>query len=123
MTRFVDDKTQLIWHEIILTSLIGVSLAFAAAYVHTYKLVNRLGQRAKVTKRFGEEDIWHFLHNRPEIYWVYVRDHKYDLCHRCWIEAYSDPYKERELLLRDNRRRQDSPADRGHNNLPRGVVS
>lgn len=98
---FVDDKAQLIWHEIIPTSFIGVSLAFAAAYVHTYKLINRLGRWAKVTKRFGEEDIWHFLHNRPEIYWVYVRDHKYDLSYRCWIEAYSDPYKERELLLRD----------------------
>src|SRR5258705_8556725 len=61
---FIDDKAQLIWAQIILTSFVGLSLAFIAAYVHTHKLVNRLGRWAKVTKRFREEDVWHFLHNR-----------------------------------------------------------
>ncbi len=98
---FFDEKTGLVWHEIIIASLIGILLAFVAAYIHTHKVVTRVGQFVRATKSFGEEDIWHYLHNKPDVYWVYVRDHKYDLSYRCWIEAYSDPFKERELLLRE----------------------
>lgn len=101
LQAFFDEKTQVVWHEIIYASLIGVLLSFIAAYIHTYKLVTRFGQRVGATKSFGEEDVWDFLHNRPDIHWVYIRDHKYDLSYRCWIEEYSDAFKERELLLRE----------------------
>src|SRR5882672_6075439 len=101
LQAFFDEKAQLAWREIVYSSLIGVLLSFIAAYIHTYKLVTRLGQRIGATKSFGEEDVWDFLHNRPDIHWVYIRDHKYDLCYGCWIEEYSDAYKERELLLRE----------------------
>ena len=98
---FFDEKAGLVWHEIIIASLIGVLLSFIAAYIHTYKLVTRVGQLVRATENFGEEDIWHYLHNKPDILWVYIRDHEYDLSYSCWIEAYSDAFKERELLLRD----------------------
>ena len=37
----------------------------------------------------------------PEYEWVIVRDHKINLLYFGWIQAYSDSYKERELLMGD----------------------
>ena len=54
-----------------------------------------------MTKRFGDEDIWDFFHDIPDIEWVFVRDHSFNLNYYGWIQAYSDPNEPRELLLRD----------------------
>jgi hypothetical protein len=101
LQAFLDEKVQVVWQEIVYASLCGVLLSFIAAYIHTYKLVTRFGQLVRATTSFGEEDVWDFFHNRPDIQWVYIRDLKYDLSYRCWIEEYSDAFKERELLLRE----------------------
>ncbi len=88
-------------HAIIWASLIAFPIAFVASYIDYHKVVNKLGKKLRVTKRFGDEDVWDFLNRSPDIKWVYVRDHKYDLNYFGWIQAWSDPYKEREVLLRE----------------------
>lgn len=98
---FFDEAVKVQWHEVLFATLIGVLLSFIASFIYMKRLVNRFGQHIGVTNHFGEEDIWYFFHNVPDVQWVFIRDHKFDLAYRCWIEAYSDPYKERELLLRD----------------------
>lgn len=100
----LDKNVAIEWSEIIIASLIGVPVAFIASAIHTYKLINLLGQRMRVTRRAGDEDVWDGFHNlpdTPEYQWVFVRDHKTELVYYGWICAYSDSEKERELLMRD----------------------
>jgi hypothetical protein len=95
------DKT--VGHAIIWAALIALPVAFIASYIDSNKVINKIGQKLKATTRFGDEDVWDFLHHSPAIRgnWVTVRDHKLKLNYLCWIQAYSDSGKERELLLRD----------------------
>jgi hypothetical protein len=62
-----------------------------------------VGKAIRATTRFGDEDVWDFVHRSPDVRggWVVVRDHKLNLYYYCWIQAFSDSGKERELLLRD----------------------
>lgn len=100
----LDEKVAIAWSEIIIASLLGVPIAFFASAIHTYKLVNRIGRLIWVTRRFGDEDVWDYFNNLPDIpeyEWVFVRDHKTGLVYFGWIYAYSDSEKDRELLMCD----------------------
>lgn len=90
-----------IGHAIFFSSLISVPLAFAASYVDEYKLINKFARLIKASQRFGDEDVWDYFRRSPDTRWVYVRDLRNDIYYYGWIQAWSDPYKERELLLRE----------------------
>lgn len=100
---FSNEAVSLPWHEIILSSLIGLALAIAAARVYTKQLINRLGQAMRVTNRIGDDDLWNYLnhHLNPEIGWVFVRDHKLGLLYYGWIKVASESGEEREMILTD----------------------
>lgn len=100
----LDEKASVVWYEILLASLFGLPLAFIASYVHSNKLINKFGRLVRVTKKFGDEDVWDFFHNlpeKPEYEWVYIRDHNKNLVYFGFIHSYSDSEKERELLMGD----------------------
>jgi len=89
------------WHEVAWASFAASGVSVLASYAHTYKWVSRLGRKARMTNRFGDEDVWEYLHNSRDIEWVFVRDHKLDLIYYAWISAFSDSEKDREMILRD----------------------
>ena len=97
---FFDEKIPIEWHELLYASIVGILLSVVASYVHRYKLITRFGAFIGATQTIGDDDVWEFFHNAPDV-WVDVRDHKHDLVYECWIQVYSDPYQDRELLLRD----------------------
>ena len=86
---------------ILFSALISIPLAFAASYIDEYKIISRFSRFIKASRRFGDEDIWDYFNRSPDIKWVYVRDLKRDIYYYGWIQAWSDPHKERELLLRE----------------------
>jgi hypothetical protein len=88
-------------HAIFFASIFVVPIAIIASYVDEYKLINKFARRIKATRRFGDEDVWDYFNRSPDIKWVYVRDQKREVYYHGWIEAWSDPYKDRELLLRE----------------------
>lgn len=89
--------------EILRVSLTAIPIAFLASYFYQHKLWNRLGHLLKATARYGDQDLWDYFHNIKNIEWVFVRDHKLELTYFCWIAAFSDSEKARELILKDVR--------------------
>ena len=68
--------------EIVLATFISTIVALLACYIDEYKVINRVGRKLRATKRFGDEDVWDFIHHsRPTVNWMLVRDHKLDLCY------------------------------------------
>lgn len=100
---FSNESVPLPWHEIIISSFIGVALAVVAAYIYSNQLINRLGQRMKVSSRIGDDDLWNYFHHHlnPEIGWVFIRDHKLGLLYYGWVKVASESEQERELILID----------------------
>ncbi len=88
-------------HAILFASFAAVPIALVASYFDEYKLINKFARRIKATRRFGDEDVWDYFNRSPDIKWVYVRDQKRGVYYHGWIQAWSDPYKDRELLLRE----------------------
>jgi hypothetical protein len=86
---------------ILSATVIGLVLALIASYVHTNKLINKLGSRFGATTRYGDQDVWTFLLNSSSVEWIYFRDHKYDLVYMGKVLVYSDTQEKRELLLED----------------------
>jgi hypothetical protein len=86
-----DDKlpvdTQVV-REIVGSAIAGIPIAFVASYFDQYKVINRTGKWLRATRRFGDEDVWDYLHRSPNVIWVCVRDHKVDLAYYGWVEAY-----------------------------------
>jgi hypothetical protein len=99
--EFLVEAEPVYGERILIAAAIGLFVAFGAAYFDEYKLIHKFARYSKATRRFGDEDVWDYLNRSPDIKWVYVRDHKHDLYYYGWIQAWSDPYKERELLLRE----------------------
>lgn len=100
---FFDEKAFVDLWEIFYASFLSVPLALLASYSYRYKWLNKIGQKIGATTRFGDEDVWDFVHHSPALrgQWVTVRDHKLKLNYLCWIQHFSDTDRERELLMRD----------------------
>lgn len=89
--------------SILVSICIAPVLAFALSAVKNHKLVNRTARAMRVTKKFGDRDVWSFLMNSESTDWVVVRDPEHGLYYLGQITAYSDEESTREILLRNTR--------------------
>ena len=57
-----DESVPVRWTEVVVASLVSIVLAILASYVQKFKLINRFGRKIRATHRFGDEDVWEYLH-------------------------------------------------------------
>lgn len=99
---FSNEQAALNWCEIGYASLIGLTLAVIASYLHTYSIITWLLRIIRATNRVADEDIWELFHNSKKTNdWLFIRDHKLNLIYFGYIARYSDSGKERELVIDD----------------------
>lgn len=83
----------------------GVVLAYLLSYLARFNVVNLIGQKIGATRRYGDEDVWHYFHNAPDDQknggWIMVRDLRAGLVYYGAISTWSDSGMERELVLYD----------------------
>jgi len=87
------------WDILLYICLVGILISIIVSYFHNYKLINKIGRLLRVTRSFGDENVWEFLNNSPELAWVYLRDLTNDLTYYGRVLAFSTSDKKRELLL------------------------
>ena len=96
-----NDQLSIPWDEVAVGSFFGIILSFIGSFAWKHNLINRLGKFLRVTKRWSDEDVWHYFHNLQGQQWVFVRDQKRNLCYYGYIQAFSESGDDRELLLQD----------------------
>ncbi|MGM0878098.1 MAG: hypothetical protein ACQEWV_26135 [Bacillota bacterium] len=74
--------------------MISVLLAFLISVGINRKLLHRFAKNLKITKKFGQLDVWSYTFDSPDIGWVIVRDLDKDLMYQGWDEAFSDTHLE-----------------------------
>lgn len=89
------------FNQLGIVTLISFFLGILFTYLFNYKVAFRIAHFLKMTKRFGDLDVWAYTMNSPDIDWVTVRDKSNDLTYTGWINAFSDTYDTAELLLKD----------------------
>ena len=74
-----------------------------AAAIANRKLLHRWIARPLGTQRYGDDDVWTFLMDSKDLglEWIVLRDHRFGLAYKGWIQLYSDSGMSRELLLND----------------------
>jgi hypothetical protein len=97
----IDEKLRISWGEIALATLAAVVLGIGVSAALNHQFIHTAANRLRITKKFGDLDVWALLFNSPEVGWVVVRDLANDLTFRGWVDAYSDHGATPELLLRN----------------------
>lgn len=101
LMALVDSSATIDFKEIIFVSGVAVVLSLIFTACNTYKIHTCIAHKLRITKKFGELDVWGFVFNSKEVEWVTVRDHKNDMMYDGWVKAFSDDSINAELLLRD----------------------
>lgn len=85
--------------EIFYSFLVSIPLGFLISSTLNHKVIITIAQKLRVTRRFGDDDVWTFFLNSPNTEWVFVRDNYKDLTYYGHLDAYSTSYNKREVLL------------------------
>lgn len=94
-----EGKAKISLKEILQVCVISAVLAILIIVISTHKVHFRLFQTLKITKKFGEQDVWGFLMNATSTEWITVRDIENNIMYDGSVKAFSDNSKEAELLL------------------------
>ncbi|MFA7567540.1 MAG: DUF6338 family protein [Alkalispirochaeta sp.] len=99
LTAILQDTDNIDWIELYRAVGISFIVGLCAAYVHNHKLINRFGRFLKITHSFGDEDVWEYIYNSPDVEWIYLRDHVQNLTYYGRVTSYSDSHQPREVVL------------------------
>lgn len=83
--------------------LVAIACSILWLYAFNYKLLGKILQAVKATKKYGDEDLWDFTFNSRDkrVEYVYMRDYRNEKIFSGWVIGFSESDKVRELLLRD----------------------
>jgi hypothetical protein len=83
--------------------VVGLVFALLISAAINHKLLNRVARKWRVTRKFGDRDVWSYVMNSPGTPWLLVRDSQKSLYYLGFVEAFSDEESTRELYLRNVR--------------------
>jgi len=96
-----DKTTDMDFGEIAIVTALSIFLGFLIAFLINYKVLFRIANFLKVSRKFGDVDVWSYIMNSKNVEWIVVRDIEADLMYEGWIEAFSDSTEVDELFLSD----------------------
>lgn len=104
LTKIISDQKQISVSEILCATIASFFLAFIIAYLYNFNILNKFGRWIRATKRYGDEDVWHYFNNisSPKLTeWFIIRNIRADLMYLGNISTYSESGKDRELLIKN----------------------
>ena len=87
--------------EIAWAAALAPLLALLAIQAVNRKWLNRLAQKARVSAKYGDENLYSYYLNLNVVNWVYVRDIANNLSYRGQIYSFSETPALQELVLND----------------------
>lgn len=107
----IDKNATINFKEIAFVTILSIPIGFLFAFLLNYKVLFRVAHKLKISKKFGDLDVWSYIMNSKIPEWVVIRDIENDLMYEGWIEAFSDSTGVDELFLRDVKVYKNSTAE------------
>ena len=85
--------------EVAIATLMAPFVAVAAVLTNNYKILNSIAQRAKISYKFGDENLFSYYLNRDDISWVWIRDKSADLSYAGKVISWSETDHIQEVVL------------------------
>ena len=60
--------------EVVFATFYSVPIAFFASWIVNHKIFNKIGQKIRITHKYGDENLFSYYLNAKGIDWIYVRD-------------------------------------------------
>lgn len=87
--------------EILLACVCSVFVGLAISAMVYWKVLIRIAKLIRITDKFGDENLYSFFLNSPDVGYVYVRDLKNEIVYLGYVESFSETDHLMEILLRD----------------------
>lgn len=91
-------------NEIIFVTFLSLPLGFIISVTINYKLLFRIAQKLRISRKYGDTDVWSYILNSNAPAWAVIRDIENDVIYEGWIQAFSDStdsLEVNELFIRD----------------------
>ncbi|MDY0981284.1 MULTISPECIES: hypothetical protein [Stenotrophomonas] len=85
--------------EMVWATVFAIAVAGATAWAVNHKYLIRLAQRFGITDKFGDENLYSYFLNSPDIDWVYVRDIARNLTYQGRVQSFAEVDGMQELVL------------------------
>ncbi|RLA40132.1 MAG: hypothetical protein DRR42_26375 [Gammaproteobacteria bacterium] len=95
----LDGKSEMVVSEIVLAVAFSIPVALLASWTVNFKLFNKLGQKLRVTTKYGDENLFSYYLNAEEIDWIYVRDKTNGLTYQGRVVSHSENELIQEVVL------------------------
>lgn len=98
-TNILDSQINIDISELLQVSIVGFLLGVLLSYLINYKVLYKLAAKIKLSKKFGDGEVWESIVSNNKISWVTIRDNKSKLTYLGKILHFSDVPGKRELAL------------------------
>lgn len=69
-----DERASIAWGEIAFSAGVALLLAVLVSAAANYKVLHRTAELLRISRRFGEVDVWGHFFDSPKTRWIIVRD-------------------------------------------------
>ncbi|QQU04240.1 hypothetical protein [Myroides odoratus] len=87
------------YSEVILACVISIILGFSISKLDHSKLINTLARKWKISNKYGDENLYSYFLNSPDINWVYVRVIENSITYLGCVESFSETPDNKEIVL------------------------
>lgn len=87
------------YSEVIWASIISIILGFLISKLDHSKLINTFAKKFNISNKYGDENLYSFFLNSPDINWVYVRVIENSLTYLGCVESFSETPENKEIVL------------------------
>jgi hypothetical protein len=96
-----DAKASLNFSEIAWVTVVSVFVAFFMSSAINKKWLNTIAQKLKISRKFGDLNVWSYVLNADNVEWATIRDMEHNLMFMGRIQAFSDIDETAEIVLSD----------------------
>lgn len=89
------------WGEIAWATALAPFVAGIAAVITNKKIVNKVAQLLRISDKYGDENLFSYFLNSPDVRWVYVRDIENNLSYRGLVKSFAETKEVQEVVLTD----------------------
>lgn len=87
--------------DIVRATIVSILLGFFSAWLENKKIITNLARRVNIADKYGEENLYSYFLNRPDVNEVYVRDIPNGLTFHGLIDSFSENDTISEISLID----------------------
>lgn len=95
----IDKTADISWIEILVTAFIALFISCIITKLINKSWFHKTAQELKLTKKFGDLDVWSYLFNGKQDFYMIIRDIENNLTYQGYPQAFAKDHNEAEVLL------------------------